>query len=270
MLLFLFLSPCLWADVSVRPGRTSVSEDGYHSEVWEAMEIMLSEFDKQRNEVITKEGAASLRKGLAHAPNREHGMIIARKAVVDSLNKGGCPNDYAVEEGLSFTPLMLAVRMQDTTLIELLLSKGADPNRKENRNLMSEIIDVDDPDLDILHLLIRKGWKFDPNSPNGSIRNSFSPSLPLLSAIHLQKVNIVEALLKMGANPWLTETSPARKKKDVSVWDDVHSRWKGTDNAFDVCEKLTKNCSAEELLEKQAKQAEIRKLLEKYKSKFKK
>lgn len=269
--LTLFLSPALKAEAPIHyPENPEVSENGYHSAVWSAMEIMLGEFDKHRNEIITKEGDATLQKDLTDSPNRGQGMVIARKAVVDALKKGGCPNDYAAQEGLSFTPLMLAVRMQDIPLIDLLLSRGADPNRKENRNLMSEIIDVDISNPEILHLLIKKGWKFDPNSPNGSIRNSFSPSLPLLSAIHSKKVNIVEALLKMGANPWLTESSPERKAKDASVWSDIHSGWNGTDNAFVVCEKLTKDCSPDELQETQAKQAEIRKLLEQYKSKFKK
>lgn len=228
--LVLFSPLCVRADPPVHfPGNAAVSQKGYHSPVMDAMEVMLDRYNDLH----------------FHADGK--GLASARKAVVEVLEKGGNPNDYSGSEGLLFSPLMLAVRMQDVPLIELLLSKGADPNREENINLMSELINSDSPNPDILYLLIKKGWRFDPNVPTGSRLNASSCSLPLIAAVYAKNVKVVEALLKLGANPWLTD---AFSTKEVRR------------NAFDVCEGLTKDCRPEVLHEARVKQAAIKKLLD--------
>lgn len=177
MSLFLLSTLFLWAEpATICPGNPSVSEEGYHSPLWDALEKL----GEQRRDVD-------------------------RKKIADILEKGACPNDYAVFDGNYTTPIVVAVRREDIPLLELLLSKGADPNRKENSALITAIMFVDRPD--ILHLLIKKGLKFDPNLPNGGAENgSNSPSLPLLSAVNLEQIRMVEALLKLGANPLATGT----------------------------------------------------------------
>lgn len=131
MSLFLLSTLFLWAEpATIHPGNPSVSEEGYHSPLWEALE----KFGEQ------PEGAR---------------RDVDRKKIADILEKGACPNDYAVFDGNYTTPIVVAVRREDIPLLELLLSKGADPNRKENSALITAIMFVDRPD--ILHLLIKKG-----------------------------------------------------------------------------------------------------------------
>lgn len=228
-LTLVLLASSLRAEEEYYSGDPAVPHEGFRSELLTAVDKMLHDFDEFRGDRVHIEGA---------------------------LERGGNPNDYFWVEGFTFTPLMLAARMNDADLVRLLLGKGADPNREENRNLMSEVIASGSPE--ILHLLINKGWKFDPNTPVGSISNAIEFSLPLLSAIYHLKVEIVRALLDMGADPWLTE----KKAKRSIPWNEEYALWKGTDNAFDVCENLINIIDNQDEM---AKQAEIRKLLEQHK-----
>ena len=138
------------------------------------------------------------------------------------------------------------------------MEKGANPNRPENKSLLRAILSY--ADADILQFLIEKGWRFNPNLPNGCATHIEGwPTLPLPSAVAKASPKMVEALLKMGADPYLAETSnPEWAKLADKDWTPSKK------NAFQACEGITKGNYVHYLAEKQAAQTQIRKLLEPY------
>ncbi len=169
-----------------------------------------------------------------------------------------------MQDGVKVTPLCLAVRMQDDRLLNQLLKKGANPNRKENVRLSSEILSNDASHM--LDLLIRGGWKFNPNQPEGGEQyKRYFPSLPLVDAVSCEKIRLVKALLKRGADPYLSLSElmppPDSLKDSESMLAQFGS------NSFEKCDNLTKapNLHPSELPEKKANQAAIKKLLDQYK-----
>ena len=232
----LLTSSCLWAEPAIIcPGDPAVPEENYHSLLWDALEQL---------------------------PNDETvDSSLAEKAIIDALKQGANPNDYSVYDGVYTTPLVVVVQLQKLSLLRLLLEKGANPNRVENRNLATTLISVNRPDM--LQLLIEKGWRFNPNLPNGCATHIDGwPTLPLPYAVAIASPKMVETLLKMGADPYLAETSNPEWLKLAG------ERWnRNKKNAFQACEGLTKGDYVNDLEEKQAAQTQIRKLLEPYSKK---
>lgn len=233
LLVVVLLSASLQGEpATIHPGNPSTPEENYHSTMWDAL--------KQLPDDETADSSA------------------ADKAIADALKNGADPNDYAVYDGIYSTPLLVSVRRQNIPLLRLLLDKGADPNRPENEKLGNTIISADRPD--ILLIVIEKGWRFDPNLPGGcSSHGEGWPRLPLHAAVSSCSPRMVQTLLKLGADPYLTETSnPDWLKRASGGWKPK----KG--NAFQLCEQLTVNCPPEDLDEKRAVQMQIRKLLAPY------
>lgn len=242
-LALILASSCLWAEPPViLPGNPAIPAENYRSPLWDALDIWERQIVEHDHNTSNPQVAAAL------------------QTIIRALEQGGNPNDYAVHDAVYITPLIIAAQQQDLPLLRLLLEKGADPNRPENKDLAKTVITTDCPA--ILLLLIEKGWKFNPNLPGGCDAHICGgPSLPLIWAIWMEKYHIVETLLKLGADPYLTETSnPEWAKRAEPGWQP------SKENAFQTCEQITRRSNPAYQAESQANQAKIQLLLNRYKN----
>lgn len=235
-LLLLATSSLLAEPPVILPGNPAIPAENYRSPLWEALEAWEHQIAEQLDPSSPK-------------------VAAAHQNVIRALEQGANPNDHATQDAVFITPLIIAAQRQDLPLLHLLLEKGADPNRAENKNLLDAIIRTNRPD--ILRLLIAKGWKFDPNLPGGCEAHiSGWPRLPLLSAVSQQSLLMVEALLQLGADPYLTEISnPDWAKRAATGWQP------SKENAFQVCEQITLRTNPQHQTGAQTKQAVIKILL---------
>jgi len=121
---------------------------------------------------------------------------------INSLTKPSSHNMRLKDRPGALTLLMMAVRAIDLDAVMALLDHGADPNVRNNLgySVLSQLPEANDPHYNfsslplIVDLLIRSGA--DITAPD-----AYSGYTPLACAVLCGDVNIMELLLKAGANP---------------------------------------------------------------------
>ncbi|XP_065583414.1 ankyrin-1-like [Artemia franciscana] len=115
--------------------------------------------------------------------------LIVQKGRADLcklLIKSGAELDAANAHGK--TPLVTAIKANNLNLVEVLLDRGANPNCGECLHLA-----VQKGRADLCKLLIKSGAELDATNAHGKT--------PLVTAIKVNNLNLVEILLDRGANP---------------------------------------------------------------------
>jgi ankyrin repeat protein len=88
-------------------------------------------------------------------------------------------------------PLCKAVEMKNIPIIDTLIKSGVDINKPDSNGLTVLYYAVLNEDIDAIHLLFEKGAKI--NEPDSSI-------LPLIKAIEMKNIPIIDILIKNGAD----------------------------------------------------------------------
>jgi ankyrin repeat protein len=113
------------------------------------------------------------------------------KLVSEAANKGAQLNVRSDQNG--YTPLMTAIYRDQTAIVDILLSKGADIEARANDGSTPLIIAAIGGQRHIVEMLLRKGARIDSAQNEGYT--------PLLWAAYWGHTDLVKYLVEQGANP---------------------------------------------------------------------
>lgn len=125
----------------------------------------------------------------------EHNYINLVKRLIQL---GADVNQVIIKEKIHVTPLIAAVALKNTAMIDMLLDNGADVNKSvilnfiPNTPLISAVAS-DDPDLHIIKRLLEAGA-----NPNAGVKEK--KINPLIFAVDSNQQQIIKLLLEYGAN----------------------------------------------------------------------
>ena len=134
--------------------------------------------------------------------------------VMKFLNQPGTTiintRDYSTGE----TALHIVVKRGDTTYLNFLLAKGADPNIKDNKGTTPLLIAATTGATEMIQLLLAKG-------ANVNLGNS-SGETPLIRAVQSRDLATARMLLTAGADPDQPDVLAGKSARDYAA-DDTRS-----------------------------------------------
>lgn len=128
--------------------------------------------------------------------------------VIDLLSKPGSTLVDTRDLTTGEAGLHIVVERRDLTWLNFLLSKGANPNIRDNKGLTPLVLATQLGFVDGAQQLIAKGAKVDIPDSTGET--------PLISAVHRRDVPMMRVLLRAGANPDRADSS-GRSARDYAA-----------------------------------------------------
>ena len=124
--------------------------------------------------------------------------------VLDMLSGGGATVIDARDITTGESALHIVVERRDLTWLRFLLTKGANPNIRDNKGVTPLVLATQIGFIDGAGQLIAKGAKVDiPNSTGET---------PLIAAVHNHDIELLRLLLHAGADPDRADSSGRRAR----------------------------------------------------------
>jgi ankyrin repeat protein len=135
--------------------------------------------------------------------------------VVDLLSKPGSTLVDSRDITTGESGLHIVVERRDLTWLSFLLTKGANPNIRDNKGITPLVLATQLGFIDGVQQLIAKGAKVDIPDSTGET--------PLISAVHRHDIPMMRLLLRAGADPDRADSS-GRSARDYAARDGANSQ----------------------------------------------
>lgn len=130
--------------------------------------------------------------------------------ILQMLDKGGPNLVNTRDQTTGETPLEIAVRRHDLTMMKLLMARGANVNLRDFKGVTPLVAAVNVNFMEGVELLVGYGAHVDDSNDTGET--------PLITAVHNRNIALMRVLLKAGANPDRTDNS-GRSARDYAKLD---------------------------------------------------